>query len=433
MSKASPASGPPTFDAQTWLRAADAGDTARVESLLAAGAHVNAASDGGETALMRAASKGHLDVVRALLDAGADLEARSENGFTALVVAVFFGHAEVVRTLLAKGANPDAWTRLGATAENWARSSGHTEIVELLQNADAARAQDYGARSKATNKIRGDATEFFSGAGAFLPVVPLADVGGVPAPPEDGPPTEAVAAVDEAREVAPVEERATETEEREETTLVPARARHSTSLQPRVPRARGVRAAMPPRFVAALTLGLILGVVAGAFAVWKNSQRPATTRQPALLAEEVHSTADGANTQAALPQPPAPEDIKEPQPAPQPTEPGLTNPKPAKTDGAELASAPSGARPRAGHATGTAPPPRPAATDEARGKRPAATAVREDGDPPPDAARRVARATRRPQRAETQVQTSSSPELSLPVSSPKPAATPGSRKVIPWP
>src|SRR5919197_3402567 len=141
MSSPSPMKGQTPADAQALMRAADEGDAARVRVLLAAGADANAAAEGGETALMRAAARGHVEVVETLLDAGGDVHAESENGFTPLFMAVFFGHADVARALLARGSDPSALTRVDTTAEEWARSWGSAEIVELLENADAIRAQ----------------------------------------------------------------------------------------------------------------------------------------------------------------------------------------------------------------------------------------------------------------------------------------------------
>lgn len=168
MTNASTADGRGPVDTRAWLRAAGAGDAGRVASLLAAGADVNAAPEGGETALLRAASKGHLQIVRMLLEAGADPNAEREDGFTALGVAVFFGYAEIVRALLAGGADPTARGRLGTTAEQWALFRGFDEIVELLRNPDSAGARDSAGKSAAP--------AFFPAEGTFSAVVPLSEL-----------------------------------------------------------------------------------------------------------------------------------------------------------------------------------------------------------------------------------------------------------------
>ncbi|MCA1591116.1 MAG: ankyrin repeat domain-containing protein [Acidobacteria bacterium] len=127
------------MNAQALMRAVESGDALAVKSILAAGAHINAALENGETALMRAAAKGYTDVVQLLLDEGADVNAKRGDGFTALIVAVFFNQEDVVRALLARDADTEAQTRLGTTAEKWAASRGFTGIVELLHAAEAAR------------------------------------------------------------------------------------------------------------------------------------------------------------------------------------------------------------------------------------------------------------------------------------------------------
>jgi hypothetical protein len=108
------------------------GDVEAVKALLAAGAQVNDASEGGETPLMRATSRGRLEVVRLLLAAGADVNARRADGMTPLIYAAFFGHTEVVRALIDGGADVEARDRLGMRAVDWARSKGALEAADLL-------------------------------------------------------------------------------------------------------------------------------------------------------------------------------------------------------------------------------------------------------------------------------------------------------------
>ena len=144
-------SSPPTDEARrAWQHAVEAGDAARVKTLLATGLRVEATVGKGETALARAAARGYADVVQILLDAGARVNARREDGFTPLILAVFFGHEEIVRLLLGAGADVTAQTSLGTTAEKWAASRGFREIVELLKDAGAARvpAQESGSRAE---------------------------------------------------------------------------------------------------------------------------------------------------------------------------------------------------------------------------------------------------------------------------------------------
>ncbi len=127
----------PVIDAQAWVEAAESGDTKTIKALLAAGADVNAATPPGETALMGASAYGHIDIVRILLDQGADINAHRADGFTALMSAAFFGRSDVVRTLVAGGADMNV-RALGMTARQWATSRGFTELAALLKHSDEA-------------------------------------------------------------------------------------------------------------------------------------------------------------------------------------------------------------------------------------------------------------------------------------------------------
>lgn len=114
------------------LRAAEKGRTDKVQTLLAAGAAVNAKERSGATALMLAAFRGHTDTVQALLHAGADVDIRERNNATALMLAVSNGHTDVVRALLARGADVNAKNRAGWTALMIAARGGYAEIVRAL-------------------------------------------------------------------------------------------------------------------------------------------------------------------------------------------------------------------------------------------------------------------------------------------------------------
>jgi uncharacterized protein len=86
------------------LDAAGAGDLARVKSLIAAKADVNAKDEYGLTALILASMRGRVDVVRALLAAKADVNTKSNTGGTALMAASMGGHVKVMKLLRQAGA-----------------------------------------------------------------------------------------------------------------------------------------------------------------------------------------------------------------------------------------------------------------------------------------------------------------------------------------
>ncbi len=101
--------------------AAAYGSLGDVETLLAAGAAVNAATPAGATALMCAT--GDTAKLKALLAAGADVNMTAKSGATAVLAAAIRGNAEAVRMLLAAGADrggrvgliPNSPIRLGLT------------------------------------------------------------------------------------------------------------------------------------------------------------------------------------------------------------------------------------------------------------------------------------------------------------------------------
>jgi len=81
------------------------GDLKNVETLIAAGAGLEARDNGDRTALMRAAEKGYSDIVRILIKSGADVNARDKFDWTPLFMAFEKGHTDIVRMLMAAGAS----------------------------------------------------------------------------------------------------------------------------------------------------------------------------------------------------------------------------------------------------------------------------------------------------------------------------------------
>ena len=97
--------------------AAQAGDIAAIEALLAGGANVNAKAEYyGATPLHDAAAHGSPSAVEALLAGGANVHAKNEGGATPLHVAAFPGSPSAIEALLAGGANVNAKTEDGRHA-----------------------------------------------------------------------------------------------------------------------------------------------------------------------------------------------------------------------------------------------------------------------------------------------------------------------------
>lgn len=458
MTQASPAKSRPADATQELMRAVDEANVGLVKSLLAAGADVNAVSEGGKSALIRATTRGYLDIVRVLLAAGADVNAKKENGATALIVAVFLGYADIVRVLLASGADPDAQTAQGTTAEKWAQSIGFTEIVALLRNAEAIRAEGLpvenappdAEQSLAAAQIpateHAEAAEFFPSEGVFQPVVRLTEID-EPSLPEDVPAGQPIAAAG----VEDIAEREADSDhshgeaqtDHDETTIVPARFR---AASPHRAPSHLLRAFQSRRvIVVSLVLLLISGIVLEAR--WRSSKRSAQVAEPVPLVKDAAPAAD-APGQDAAPQA-APQSASQLPEAPRPTN-ALSTP----------ASVDSTARARTNPETETettdktasvATPSKPSAPTESRrapeaappARRPEAVEARTGRlSPPPVSEKendiRAARQETRPSRRRTtnttqQVQSSTSRDLSLPVVSPPPSADTGKGKVIQWP
>lgn len=464
MTDAARARGGPPADTQTLAVAVYAGDTARVKSLLDAGADPNERGYRGRTMLMRAISGGHLEVVQALLDAGAHINAKKENGATALIMAVFFGHADIVRLLLAAGADPTVPTPQGVSAEEWARTAGFDEVAALLRDAEAVPARGFGPQGELTDEeplelgpVETVPPEIFPSSGTFRPVVPLSEFDDDSPASEDAAPeaatVEAVEVADDLNErSAKVKQEDVQEDEQDETTLVPARVH----TPPPPPPARVPLGARPARTlqswpVMVLTLALLLTAGVILEGKWRNSRLSARNPQPAQDApaaaesEAQVAAVRPAEDEAPL-QPPRPE-AQASTPSPRAVaEPKVVLKPPADTSGGSAEKTPkaerAGKADRAPNARAAAaeskrapeaePPSRRASKAEARAKAPAASTVRARAvAPKSEPARREERAARRPRNAGGQVSTSTPPRRSLPVSSPPPSAK--SEKVIQWP
>jgi Zn-dependent protease len=117
--------------------AAIAGNRAEVESVLAEGVDVNAAGEGGGTALHWAALMGHVEVVKLLTENGAEVNAKNVPGDTPLHLAAAAGQAEVAAVLIVNGADVNARNTEGATPLRVGQAQGREEVVRLLREHGA--------------------------------------------------------------------------------------------------------------------------------------------------------------------------------------------------------------------------------------------------------------------------------------------------------
>ena len=132
----------PSVDGTTALhRAVSVGDVARAESLIRAGADVNAVNRYGVTPLSLAAADGNARLVGALLKSGADprkADAALHDGRTLLMLVARTGNVDALTLLLAKGADVNAAeTRTGTTALIWAALENRADAVRVLTRAGA--------------------------------------------------------------------------------------------------------------------------------------------------------------------------------------------------------------------------------------------------------------------------------------------------------
>jgi uncharacterized protein len=120
-----------------WAVRAD--DLQKVESLIRAGAKVNASDRYGITPLNLAAVNGNAQIIRKLLEAGANANAVDATGETVLMTAARTGTAEALKLLIDRGANLNAVDpEFQQTALMLAVRENHPSAVKLLIERESA-------------------------------------------------------------------------------------------------------------------------------------------------------------------------------------------------------------------------------------------------------------------------------------------------------
>ena len=115
-----------------------------MQTLIAAGADVNAKTKNGDTTLTMAAAKGQADWVRVLIRSEADINAKNSIGETPLIAAASKGHSdgdaeETIELLLQARADVTQKDPTGWTALRHAKDQRRYRIVKLLQAAGATK------------------------------------------------------------------------------------------------------------------------------------------------------------------------------------------------------------------------------------------------------------------------------------------------------
>ena len=129
-------------------------DRALVDLLIRAGANVKAANREGVTPLWLASLNGDAAVINALLTAGADPNEALPLGRRPLMIASRTGNVDAMKVLLDRGADVNARETLrGTTALMWAADEGHAAALQVL----IQRGADIRARSNPAPRGRGPA------------------------------------------------------------------------------------------------------------------------------------------------------------------------------------------------------------------------------------------------------------------------------------
>jgi len=140
--------------------AARANQPTSIETLVKAGAPVDAVDSIGFTALFEAARQGSDQAVVALLEAGADpnhVAAANALSLTPLHLAATAGNVEVMNLLIEAGANLNATGTMGATPLLWAEFEGHkaTALALIAAGANTGIAGKFGDTARSVAQSQG--------------------------------------------------------------------------------------------------------------------------------------------------------------------------------------------------------------------------------------------------------------------------------------
>lgn len=122
-----------------WQQATEAGDCARVASLINNGENIDSLDRYGQTALMNAVYRGDTELVKLLVASGANLDITAKYNLTALMLAVINDHNDIVSILVNNGANTQIKGNRGTflcTPLEYARKYGKEEIVSIINNCN---------------------------------------------------------------------------------------------------------------------------------------------------------------------------------------------------------------------------------------------------------------------------------------------------------
>jgi cytohesin len=127
---------------QGLLEASRTGNHIEMESLLKAGADMNAKDNHGWTALSIAAFNGHLKTCELLIENGADVNAKDNINSIPLHWAAFHGHLQICRLLVEKGADVETIDKCNDMPHNVAAIQGHHRIAQFLRSVSNTKKEE---------------------------------------------------------------------------------------------------------------------------------------------------------------------------------------------------------------------------------------------------------------------------------------------------
>lgn len=121
-----------TASAQTLSQAAEQGDTAAIERLIAGGAAMDSADAAGRTPLLLAVQNNHVAAAIRLIDGGANINAQATNQDTPWLLAGALGRTAMLRHMFPRGPDFAIRNRYGGNALIPACERAHVDTVAFL-------------------------------------------------------------------------------------------------------------------------------------------------------------------------------------------------------------------------------------------------------------------------------------------------------------
>mgnify|MGYP003585218291 FL=1 len=115
-----------------FLQAAESGDLAQLQVLLATGVDINATNRQGRTAITLASLKQHYDCVEYLITSGADINKQDQTCFNPFLLACLNNDLRLLRIVLKAHPDLNCLSRFGGVGLTPACEKGHIDIVREL-------------------------------------------------------------------------------------------------------------------------------------------------------------------------------------------------------------------------------------------------------------------------------------------------------------